>query len=98
GTAVACPTPSCKPTAPTNPAPEPSTLGPLTDGRVRWRRSLPLGALRPASRSTVPRFTGTGGPPGQALAGGHQYGRGRMEQAGSPEAGVTASGSARAGR
>src|SRR5829696_4293400 len=52
---------------PTNSVPEPSTLGSLIDGRLRWLQRLPLVAWRHTTVSTIPRFQGQGRPPGQAF-------------------------------
>jgi hypothetical protein len=64
-TVLACP--DLQPQAPpTNPSPEPSTLGNSIHGRLRWLHCLPLVVSRHATVSTVPRVQGQGRPPGQA--------------------------------
>jgi hypothetical protein len=42
-------------------------VGRLIHGRLRWLCRLPLGALRHATASTVPRVHGQSRPPGQAF-------------------------------
>jgi hypothetical protein len=62
---VGMPDPQPQAGPPTNPAPEPSPLGNLIHGRLRWLHRLPLAAWWHATVSTVPRLQGQGRPPGQ---------------------------------
>jgi len=54
---------------PTNPAPEPSLLGSLIHGRLRWLYRLPLVLSRHATVSTVPRSKGRADRPARRQQG-----------------------------